>query len=838
MKIVDNNALLLTLKNPSRVTAVIPRSKELPNNRVLVKWGLDEAQVLKNLNIKQVPSPILGHYKWSGLHKPFAHQRDTASFLTLHRRAFCFNEQGCVDADTEYLSPTGWVRIADYSGGDVAQWEDGKVTFVTPKEYVKLPCQDMIRIRTKYGLDQVLSPEHRVLLCDGKTGGAKLEVVSAEELLCRHDAHHAGFRKARGGTRKGTPNIAFAASAIPTTFNYVTTTRLDITDDALRVQVAAIADGYFGNNTNWCVIRLKKERKKIRIRNLLSAAGIEYVERDCLPEGFTKFAFYAPRRVKEFDDWFWGASSEQLAVIADECMHWDGSVTHGLRFSTNNKASADFIQFAFAATGRTARVGYLDRPERNREYIVQVRTAKHLHLCGPKPTMHPTKSSDGFKYCFMVPSTFLVFRRNGCVFVSGNTGKTGSAIWAADYLMSIGKIKRVLIICPLSIMDSAWRADLFKFAMHRSVDIAYGTAKKREAIIGGSAEFVIINYDGVEIVSKAVEKAGFDLIIIDEASAYKTVTTKRWKSLHSILKPQTWLWMMTGTPAAQSPVDAYGLAKLVNPDGVPRFFSAFRDMVMYKVTSFRYEPRPRAKDIVHSVLQPAIRYTKAECLDLPEMTYVQRQVELTPQQVKYYNLLATKMTMVASGEEITAVNKAVAMNKLLQLSCGAVYSDTGETLEFDISNRYRVLKEVIDESSQKVLVFVPFTHVIDLLVGKLEADNVSVGVIRGDVPVGKRTQLVTQFQTTDNPRVMIIQPQAAQHGLTLTAANTVVWWGPTPSLETYEQCNARVHRAGQRHPCTVFLLQGSKMERRVYQLLANKIDVYSDIMKLYDEPLV
>lgn len=511
MEIVDNKALLLTLRNPNRITNVIPKSKAINENQVLVSWGIDEAQVLKNLKLKNVPSPILGRYDWPGIYKPFEHQRTTAAFLTMNRRAFCLNEQG--------------------------------------------------------------------------------------------------------------------------------------------------------------------------------------------------------------------------------------------------------------------------------------------------------------------------------------TGKTGSAIWAADYLMKQNRIKRVLIICPLSIMDSAWRADLFRFAMHRSVDIAYGAAKARKEIIASDAEFVIINYDGIEIVEEEISNGGFDLIIIDEANAYKNVQTKRWKTLNRILKPETWLWMMTGTPAAQSPLDAFGLAKLVNPTEVPKFYTAFRDMVMYKINQFKWVPKDNATAIVHNALQPAIRFTKDECLDLPELTYAVRAVELTKQQQKYYNLLKSRMIIQAGGEEITSANAAVNMSKLLQLSCGAVYSDSGETLEFDIGNRYSVLKEVIEEASQKVLVFVPFKHVIQILTAKLREDGITAEIINGDVPVNKRTEIFNAFQTTPEPRVLIIQPQAAAHGVTLTAANTVVWWGPTSSLETYAQANARVHRSGQHHPCTVVQLQGSSVERHVYNMLDNKIDVHTKLVDLYKEIL-
>tara|TARA_R110000822_G_scaffold3673_2_gene15884 strand:- start:3266 stop:4558 length:1293 start_codon:yes stop_codon:yes gene_type:complete len=427
--------------------------------------------------------------------------------------------------------------------------------------------------------------------------------------------------------------------------------------------------------------------------------------------------------------------------------------------------------------------------------------------------------------------------RKAFCFNEQGTGKTASAIWASDFLLKQGAIKRVLVICPLSIMDSAWRSDLFSFAMHRSVDIAYGPADKRRKIIEGNAEYVIINYDGVAIVQDAIIDGNFDLIIVDEATHYKNAQTTRWKTLNKILKPDTWLWMMTGTPAAQSPLDAYGLAKLINPNCVPRFFGSFRDMVMYKISNFKWIPKDSAIDTVFNALQPAIRYTKEDCLDLPDMVYTNREVEMTRQQQKYYKELRNRMVVQAAGEEITAVNAAVNMNKLLQIACGAIYTDKGHTLEFDIKHRYRVLREVIDESSQKVLVFVPFKHAISILAGKLTADGITNAVIQGDVKVGRRTEIFKAFQEQDNPRVLIIQPAAAAHGVTLTAANTVVWWGPTSSLETYAQANARVHRAGQTHKCTVVQLQGSLVEKHVYRLLDSKIDVHSQIIDLYNKLL-
>ena len=434
-------------------------------------------------------------------------------------------------------------------------------------------------------------------------------------------------------------------------------------------------------------------------------------------------------------------------------------------------------------------------------------------------------------------SEFLTLNKKAFCFNEQGTGKTASVIWACDYLMNLGVVNRVLVICPLSIMKSAWQADLFKFAVHRTCDIAYGEAKQRRKIINNGSEFVIINFDGVEIVKETIEQAGFDLIVVDEASAYKNAQTTRWKTLRDIATNIKGIWMLTGTPAAQSPVDAYGLARLINPDNTPKFFGQFRDKVLKKVGTYRWIPKDEAQEVVHKVLQPAIRFEKDQCLDLPDVTCIERDAPLTPQQIKYYRMLKKQMTMTAGGEQVTAVNAATNINKLLQISGGAVYSDTGEVVEFDVSNRLQAIKEVIEESSHKVLVFVPFTHTIELLNTYLTTAGISCSIINGQVPVNKRHDIIHDFQTTDNVKVLIIQPQAASHGLTLTAANTIVWYAPVTSVETYLQANARINRPGQKNAMTIVHIKGSEVETRLYKMLSSNIENHTKIIDLYRQEI-
>jgi SNF2 family DNA or RNA helicase len=434
---------------------------------------------------------------------------------------------------------------------------------------------------------------------------------------------------------------------------------------------------------------------------------------------------------------------------------------------------------------------------------------------------------------------FLTLHTRAFCFNEQGTGKTGAAIWASDYLMSQGFINRVLVVCPLSIMQAAWQQDLFNFAMHRKVGIAHGDRHKRSKIINGDYDYVVINYDGINIVLDELRAGKFDLVIVDEANAYKNVKTQRWKSMRSLVTDATWLWMMTGTPAAQSPVDAYGLAKLCVPENVSRFFGAFRESVLTQISRFKWAPKPDAAEKVHNVLQPAIRFEKKDCLDLPAVTYMEREAPLTPQQEKYYNILREDFLMEAGDEVVTSPNMAVNISKLLQVSGGAVYTNSGATLEFDVSNRLNVIEEVINESSNKVLVFVPFTHTIRLVEDHLKKNGIPCEVVSGDTSVTKRNDIFGRFQTkdADDIKVLIIQPKAAAHGVTLTAADTVIWYAPVTSAETYLQANARIDRQGQKNAMTVVHVQGSPIERKLYRALREKLLSHGQLIDLYNDEI-
>jgi SNF2 family DNA or RNA helicase len=434
-------------------------------------------------------------------------------------------------------------------------------------------------------------------------------------------------------------------------------------------------------------------------------------------------------------------------------------------------------------------------------------------------------------------ASFLTLHRKAFVFSEPGTGKTLSALWAADYLMQRKEVRRCLILCPLSIMQSAWMQDLNSSIIHRSAVIAHHPqAARRIEMIQQDYEFVITNYEGLNLIAGEINANGkFDLVIVDEANAYKTVTTKRWKSLQSIIKPDTLLWMMTGTPASQSPADAYGLAKLVNPTGVPKFFTAWRDQVMNKVTMFKWAPKINASEVVHQALQPSIRFTKDQCLDLPPVITMTREVPMTPQQKKYYDMLKERMLIQAAGETISAVNAAAGVSKLLQISCGAAYTDDKEVVEFDAAPRLHVLEEIMEETSRKVIIFALFRSSIDAIHTHFEKQGIKSAVIQGDVKPTARADIIRRFQNEPDLRVLVMQPQATAHGITLTAADTVVFYGPLMSVEQYIQCIARADRKGQNSDkVTVIHIEGSPIEKKMFKALSGKVSDHSLLTQLFD----
>jgi SNF2 family DNA or RNA helicase len=415
-------------------------------------------------------------------------------------------------------------------------------------------------------------------------------------------------------------------------------------------------------------------------------------------------------------------------------------------------------------------------------------------------------------------------------------GKTIATLWAYDYLRQEGVVHKLLVVTPLSTLERTWGDELFRNFPHLTFAVLHGTRDRREKLLQEDVDVYLINHDGAKILAKQIAaRADIDIVVIDEiAQAARNASTDRWKALKAIIKDKLWVWGLTGTPTPNEPTDAWAQCRLVVPENVPPYYGKFRDSVMKQVSNFKWVARPNALDIVHDAMQPAIRYKRDECIDLPECVYETRTAKMTPDQTRMYKEMLARLHTEMNGNQITAVNEAVKAMKLVQIAAGVCLDNDGNAVAVPAHERLAATLEIIEEAPAKVIVFVPFTAVLRAVEAYL-IKHVSVEIIDGSVSKAERDRILGAFQNTSEPRVLVAQPAAMSHGLTLTAANTIIWFAPVNSNETYEQANARITRPGQKNKQLIIHIEGSPIEQRIYDRLRNKGKMQGLLLETFTE---
>jgi SNF2 family DNA or RNA helicase len=414
------------------------------------------------------------------------------------------------------------------------------------------------------------------------------------------------------------------------------------------------------------------------------------------------------------------------------------------------------------------------------------------------------------------------------------TGKTRAVIWAADYLRQAARVKRVLISAPLSTLTPVWEAELFRLLPKARVRVLHGDRRQRLARLAEDADFYIINHHGLTLLRAALVKRGFDIFVIDELAVFRNKSTELWKSANAIVQsgvPHS--WGLTGSPTPKAPTDAWAQIRLLTPDRTTTSMTRFRDMTMRQVTGFRWVRRPQAMDIVYEAMQPSVRFALSDVKELPPTTYQTHRIELEPATRRAYKLLFDKMALMTSnGESVTAVNEGVLQSKLLQVSMGYIYTDAKGVLTLPNDARLEMLAEIVEQTSRKVIVFVPFIHALQGVAQFLQK-RTSIAVVHGQTPIAARNKIFRSFQEEYDPHTIIAHPACMSHGLTLTAANTIVWFGPVNNYETYEQANARIVRPGQSSKTIIVHLVGTPVERLSYKRLQERGTFQGMLLELF-----
>lgn len=468
----------------------------------------------------------------------------------------------------------------------------------------------------------------------------------------------------------------------------------------------------------------------------------------------------------------------------------------------------------------------------------EVKVLRNLGINAPDPMEYYYKWPGRFKpFAAQVETAnFLSMHDRAFCLNSMGLGKTVTSLWAFDYMRECKMVRKALIICPLSTMERTWADEVFKTFPHLDASVVYGTRERRKKMLAQKADVYIINTDGIKTIEEDLAlRDDIDLIIVDEIAMFRNSGTDRWKILNNICNKQTprRVWGLTGAPTPHEPTDAWAQCRIVvpaNPD-VPKYFGKFRELVMKQLTQFKWVPRSNAVDVVKQVMQPAVRFALDDCIDLPEQTFISRDVEMTPEQKTAYKAMLDKLIMEYEGGEVTAVNEAVKANKLVQIACGVAYGADGEHIHIPNKPRIDVLKELIEESEGKVLVFVPLTGVLEHLIEELSTDW-ECAAIHGGTSKADRDQIFGDFQKTDRYKVIVANPATMSHGLTLTAATTIIWFAPIHSNDIYEQACARVRRPGQTRTTVIAHIAGSDIERKIYKRLQTKQKLQGSLLEI------
>lgn len=483
--------------------------------------------------------------------------------------------------------------------------------------------------------------------------------------------------------------------------------------------------------------------------------------------------------------------------------------------------------------------------------VDNVRVLRNIGLDAPAPIEHyynwPGRHTPFIHQ--KITASFLTVNPRAFVLSDLGTGKTLSALWAYDYLRSIGLVRKMLIISPLSTLERAWGDEIFRNFPHLDFFVVHGKRAKRHKLLRLDADIFIINHDGfknMETLKLLAQMEDLDVIVLDECAVARNASTERWKMFNSLINgnkkvgrpPKDWVWMMSGTPTPNAPTDAYGQIKLLSPGKVKEGgFTAFRELVMFQQGPYKWVPRLSAGKVVASFMQPGIRYSRAECIDLPPTVFAERHAELMPDQQAAMASMLRTYRAEHEGQQISAVNGAVLISKLIQIACGVAYGVNGE-VHIPAVSRINLVKEIIDEADGKVLVFVPLTaplvHLHAELARTYGAEHVAL--VYGDTTKAKRDAIFMEFQQPGSQLdIIVANPGTLSHGLTLTEANTIIWYAPTHSNETYQQANGRIVRPGQTRNTLVVNIEGSQTERDVYDSLQGKQRLQDVVLKIVQE---
>ena len=444
-------------------------------------------------------------------------------------------------------------------------------------------------------------------------------------------------------------------------------------------------------------------------------------------------------------------------------------------------------------------------------------------------------------------------------FMEMGTGKSKVAIDNMGILYDKGEINAVLIVAPKGVYDN-WALGEIPLHLSESVNRKVlswkPTLSKRYA--AELEEMIMEDFDGLKIFVINVEAfssprgarmAGRflvqnpdNMVIVDESTTIKNRKAQRTKNLMVLTKYSKYRRILTGSPVTKSPMDLFSQCNFLDERalGYNSFFAfqnryAIVQKRMMGARSFQEITGYRRLDELNERLfNFSTRILKEECLDLPDKIYTRRNVELTDEQAKVYMQMKKLALAQLDGELATTESVLTQIMRLQQICCGFFQPDVGKIQPLK-NNRLSELTSITDELSGKAIIWASYTHDIQQICQTLR-DRFgpdSVALYYGETPQEERQEIVNRFQDVNDPlRFFVGQPKTGGYGITLTAANTVIYYSNSYDLEIRLQSEDRAHRIGQKNAVTyIDLVSPNTIDEKVLNALRSKIDLVGQVLK-------
>jgi SNF2 family DNA or RNA helicase len=402
-------------------------------------------------------------------------------------------------------------------------------------------------------------------------------------------------------------------------------------------------------------------------------------------------------------------------------------------------------------------------------------------------------------------------------------GKTVISLTAiAGLLFDRFEVRHVLVIAPLRVARDTWPAEIEKWEHLRQLTytVAVGTVRERRAALMAKADITIINRENLQWL---IEDSGlpfdYDMVVIDELSSFKNHKAKRFQALMKVRPKVKRIIGLTGTPSSNGLMELWSEFKLLDMgQRLGRFITQYRNdyFVPDKRNGqiiYSYKPLPYAEEAIYrSISDITISMKSTDHLKMPELVSAQYEVRLSETETQRYTELKQQLILQLPDGEVTAANAASLTGKLVQLANGAIYSDTGDIVEFH-DRKLDALEDLIEAANGKpLLVAYWFKHDLQRIKSRFPVREI------------KSSKDISDWNSGSVP-VAVIHPASAGHGLNLQAGgSTLVWFGLTWSLELYQQTNARLWRQGQSAGTVVIqhIITKGTIDERILKALSQK----------------